>query len=90
MLTVGSPRVQVPAAPPLLGLPHSVVEAQQVEALGTPGEVRDPRLVGMQPQPEFGEDVRRSLLGPFGLEAGGAEDDEVVAVPDQRPIPLPG
>jgi len=44
-----------------------VVEAQQVEALGTPGEVRDPRLVGMQSQPEFSEDIRRPLLGPFGL-----------------------
>ena len=43
----------------------------------------------MQPQPEFGENRRRPLTGLLGLLAGDAQDDEVIAVPDQRPEPCP-
>ena len=41
-----------------------MVEAQEVEPLGTSCEVHDPGLLGMQPQPEVGEDRRDQLAGP--------------------------
>lgn len=66
-----------------------MVEAQEVETLGASGEVHDPRLLGMQLQPKISEDLRRPFTGPFDLLAGGTQDDEVIAIPDQRPEPCP-
>jgi hypothetical protein len=66
-----------------------MVEAQEVEPLRTPGEVHDPRLVGMQVQPESGERRRDQLTGPLGLLAARAQDDQVVGISDQHSQSLP-
>jgi hypothetical protein len=66
-----------------------MVEAQELEPLGTPGEVHDPGLLGMQSQPEVGKDRRHQFAGRFGLALGGGEDDEIVGIPDQHSHLLP-
>jgi hypothetical protein len=66
-----------------------VVEPQKVESFGASGEVHDPGLVGVQSQPERGQDRRRQLAGRVGLLAGGADDDQVVGVSDQHSQPPP-
>ena len=66
-----------------------MVEAEEVEPLGTSGEVRDPGLLGMQSQPERVQDRRHQLAGLFGLLAGGAKDDQVICVLHQHSQPLP-
>src|SRR6478735_5406728 len=66
-----------------------MVEAEEVEPFGAFGEVRDPGLLRVQSQPEYVQDRRRQLAGLLSPVAGGAKDDEVVAVSDQRPVPVP-
>jgi len=44
------------------------------------GELRDPGLLGIQPQPEHVQDRRHQLTGLLGLLAGGAENDEVICI----------
>ena len=66
-----------------------MVEAQEVEPLRTPGEVHDPRLLGMQLQPERPEGRRDQLAGRFGLLVGRAEDDEVVGISGEHSQSLP-
>ena len=65
------------------------MEAEEVEPFGAFGEMRDPGLLRVQSQPESVQNRRRQLPGLIGPVAGGAKDDEIVAVPDQRPEPLP-
>jgi hypothetical protein len=57
-----------------------MMEAEEVEPFDAPGEVRDPGLLRVQSQPESVQDRRRQLPGLVGLVAGGAEDNEVVAL----------
>src|SRR6478736_360138 len=66
-----------------------MVKAEEVESFGAFGEVRDPGLLRVQSQPEYVQDRRRQLAGLLSPVAGGAKDDEVVAVSDQRPVPPP-
>ena len=66
-----------------------MLKAEEIEPFGAFGEVRDPGLGGMQPQPESVEDRRHQLAGLFGLLAGGAQGDEVICVLHQHPQPLP-
>jgi hypothetical protein len=65
-----------------------MVKAEKVESFGASCEVRDPGLLRVQSQPDHVQDRRHQLAGLLGLFAGGAEDHEVIAVPDQRPQPL--
>jgi hypothetical protein len=85
---LGRPLVQIPAASPLHGLPHVVMEAQEVEAFGTLGKVHDPGLFGMQAQPERSKDRPRPLLGLFGPLTSRAQDHEVVGVTNERSQPI--
>ena len=66
-----------------------MVKAQEVESLGASCEVRDPGLLGMQPQPERGQGRRHQLAGLNGLLAGRAQDHEIVRVPHQHSQPPP-
>jgi hypothetical protein len=54
-----------------------MMEAQEIEALCTPGEVRDSGLLGMQPQPERPDRRRDQVASLFGLLSGRAENNEV-------------
>ena len=63
------------------------MEAQEVEPLGASCKVHDPRLLGVQTQPEGVQDRRRLLAGLLGLLAGSAQDDQVVCVSDQHSQP---
>lgn len=67
-----------------------VVKAQEVEAIPALGEAGDLGLVGVQMQPDDGQDLSRPSPGLLGPSLGGADDDEVVAVPDERPQAVPG
>ena len=66
-----------------------MLEAEEVEPLGAPGELHDPGLLGRKPQPQLGQDRRHQLAGRLGLPAGGAEDDQVICVADQHSQPPP-
>ena len=63
-----------------------MMKAQEVKPLDAALQARDPGLLGRQAQPEIGQNRRRPSSGLFGLLAGGAEDDEVVGVANQRPL----
>jgi hypothetical protein len=62
-----------------------VVEAEKVEPLPALGQLYDPGLVGVQVQPQRGQDLGHQPAGVLGLLSCPAEDDEVVAIPDERP-----
>jgi len=62
-----------------------MVEAQEVEPFGTSLEVHDPGLVGMQPQPEWGQDRRHAPLGLVGARTVGAQDHEIIGVSNEHP-----
>ncbi len=64
-----------------------MLKSQKLEALSTSGEVSDPGLVGMQPQPESVQDRCCQLAGLLGLFTGGAEDHQVICVLHQLPQP---
>ena len=49
-----------------------MLEAEKREALSASCEVRDPGLLGMQPQPEPVQDRRHELAGLLGLLTGSA------------------
>ena len=66
-----------------------MVKAQEVESLGASREAHDLGLVGMQPQPERPKDRRRQFAGLDGLLLGGAQDDQIICVPDQHSQPPP-
>ena len=66
-----------------------MLKAEKVEPFGAFGEVHDPGLLGMQPQPEGVQDRRYQLAGLLGLLAGGAQRDEIICVLHQHPQPLP-
>ena len=65
-----------------------MMEAQEVETLRPFAKIGDPGLVGMQAQPEGFQGRLGQVPGRFGPFPGRAEDDEVVAVTDQRPQSL--
>ena len=66
-----------------------MLKAQEDEALGASCETHNPRLFGMQPQPERLEGRCHQLTSLFGLLSGGAQDHEVICVLHQHPQPLP-
>jgi hypothetical protein len=66
-----------------------MVEAQEVEAPRPAPEIHDPGLVRVQSQPERSQGGFGQVTSLFGSFPGGAEDDEVVGVADQRSRPLP-
>ena len=66
-----------------------MLEAQKLKALGASGEVRDPGLLRMQPQSESVQHRRHQFAGLLGLLAGGAQDHQVIRIPDQHPQSLP-
>ena len=66
-----------------------MLEAQKRESLGASCEVRDPGLLGVQPQPEHVQDRRYQLAGLLGLLAGGAQDHQVIRILHQLSQPLP-
>ena len=69
-----------------------MVESKEVEPSGTPGEIHDRRLLGMQPQPEGDKDRRYFGAGLLGPLFGGTEDHEVVRIADDlrlRPVGRP-
>jgi hypothetical protein len=66
-----------------------MLKPQEREALGAACEAHDPRLLGMQPQPERPEDRRHQLAGLIGLLLGRAQDHEVICILHQHPQPSP-
>ncbi len=66
-----------------------MVKAEEVEALRPVFGAHDLGLVRVQMQPELGQGVFGQLASLVGALAGGAQDDEVVAVTHQSPPPLP-
>ena len=67
-----------------------MVEAQEVESLGTSGEVRDPGLLGMQSQPERVQHSPRPARGPVRPVAGSrtgrrSRRQYLTSTPSRRP-----
>jgi hypothetical protein len=65
-----------------------MVEAQEVETLRPLPKISDPGLVGMQLQSERFQGLSGQVPSRFGSFLCRAEDDEVVAITDQRPQSL--
>ena len=59
------------------------MEPQEIKSLSTLGEAHDPGLVGMQSQPEVGQNRLHPPLSLDDLAAAGTDDDEVIAIPHQ-------
>ena len=59
------------------------------QPLGTLGEVRDPGLLRVQPQPESVQHRHHQLAGLLGLRTSGGKDHQVICVLHQHPEPLP-
>ena len=66
-----------------------MMKAEEIEPFDASREVRDPGLLGVQPQPERIQDRRHQLAGLFGLLAGGAQGDKIICVLHQHSQPLP-
>lgn len=65
-----------------------MMEPQIVEALRTVAKVCELGLVGMQPQPEWGQGGLSQRSGLFSPLSSRAHHDEVVGVTNQHPQSL--
>src|SRR5205085_1488239 len=82
------PALQVEAPLPLPGLHLVEVEAEEVQALLSPGQTDDARLGLVEVQAEGAEHLTSPTPGLFGSAAVGAEHDVIVGVPDELPETL--
>jgi hypothetical protein len=82
---VRRPSLQVVATsePPRLHLAQ--VEAEEVDPLLSAGEADDPGLVGVQVQPQTGQDLGHPPARLLGVCTASAQHQEVVGVPHQHP-----
>src|ERR1700681_3362355 len=74
---------------PLPGLHLVMMEPQEVEALCSSGQTRDPGLVWVQLKTQRRQDLARPAAGRFGLLSTAAKDDVIVGVTHQLSESLP-
>jgi hypothetical protein len=62
----------------------TMVKAQEIKALTTLGQVRDPRLGRFELKAKLSQDRRERRKRPLGLRPCSAHDQQIVRVADQH------
>src|SRR5260370_38079898 len=83
---LGWPALQVEAPLPLPGLHLVKVEAEEVQALLSPGQTDGARLGLVEQEAKGAEHLGRAPPGLFGSAAFGADPDVIVASPRSQPL----